>query len=606
MSLTYSQKTYIQKAYPEKTTKEIAERLHVPIKDVEAHLHKNKQLIEKKLVKEIESKETKLFSKQWFIEHLPYLILLFLFILVVYFNSFTAELVSDDIYAIKELENQLKNVNYIWHNPTFILRSLLYYISYQIGGLSPFAYRIWNILFHVGVVWLVYAIVPFFTKKKYVPFFAASLMAVHPMTIEAVTWISGGIYVQAAFFLLISFLSYLLYQRTEDKKFFVSTVIFYIFALSISEKVIVYPFIIGWYELTLGSLKESWQRITLFFGISFLWGLMILTRVSERFAYLSSKTGNDASSTFYNPLLQIPTAIATYLHLYVWPDSLTLYHSDFDLSAPAKIIYILVTLLLFGFGIYLFKRNKVLAFWLGFFLITLLTTMNPFGLSWLVAERYAYLGSVGVFFIWGYAISSLTEHKKLQTLGYLLFAILLVAFSARTIARNNDWRTQDNLWFATAKTSPSDPKTHNNVGDVYARRGDLDKAAEAFTQAIKVNPRYPDAYHNLANIYWRAGKTNEAMDLYVQAYEMNPTLWQSAQNIAALLINEKKFAEAEPYIKAAIKLNPQNPELYTSYATVKAGLGDLPGAREQVMLALTYDPQNETARQMLMQLDTMK
>jgi protein O-mannosyl-transferase len=42
--------------------------------------------------------------------------------------------------------------------------------------------------------------------------------------------------------------------------------------------------------------------------------------------------------------------------------------------------------------------------------------------------------------------------------------------------RNSDWQNQDTLWIATGKTAPSDPKTHNNLGDLYGRHGDLDRA----------------------------------------------------------------------------------------------------------------------------------
>ncbi len=58
----------------------------------------------------------------------------------------------------------------------------------------------------------------------------------------------------------------------------------------------------------------------------------------------------------------------------------------------------------------------------------------------------------------------------------------------RTIVRNFDWRTPDSLYIATGRTAPSDPKTHNNLGDVYARRGDLQRAAYEFKLATEINP----------------------------------------------------------------------------------------------------------------------
>ncbi len=72
--------------------------------------------------------------------------------------------------------------------------------------------------------------------------------------------------------------------------------------------------------------------------------------------------------------------------------------------------------------------------------------------------------------------------------------------------RNFDWKNQDTLWLATAKTSPSSHQNHNNLGDLYARRGEYEKAVEEFKKAIELKPDYGDAYHNLANVYHQIGK----------------------------------------------------------------------------------------------------
>ena len=98
----------------------------------------------------------------------------------------------------------------------------------------------------------------------------------------------------------------------------------------------------------------------------------------------------------------------------------------------------------------------------------------------------------------------------------------LFALSVRTITRNADWKNQDTLWLATAKTSPSSPQNHNNLGDYYGRQGDLEKAAEEFKTAIKLKPNYGDAYHNLANIYHQMGEDDLAIENYRKALSFNP------------------------------------------------------------------------------------
>ena len=596
MKLTYSQKRYIQKHYPQETVEGIAKTIHTPIDIIQKHISDNQILFKKP------KEQTEPIKKINLIEHIPYLVLLAMFIILVYANGFGAEFVSDDVYAILRNEAALKSQNYLFIAPTFILRSLQYLIAYKIGGFTPFLFRIWNIVFHVGFVWMTYLIVPFFSKKKFLPFFVASFAAIHPMMIESVIWISGGIYAQSGFSLLLSFYLYLKFKVNKSKKYFIFSLISYVCALSASEKVIIFPFIIGLYELTFGSLKNTWKQVSAFFGISFVWGLILITRISERLVYLRTEHGAPTKFTVENPFFLIPSAIGTYLKLFIWPRHLTLYQSEFQFVLIQFLFLLLITVAFFAGIAISYRKNKSIFFWLCFFIITLFPTLNPFGLSWLVAERYSYLGSVGLYFAFSAVLYKLIENKKYQTIGYIIFSILLLAFSVRTIVRNIDWQNEDKLWVATAKASPSDPKTHNNLGDMYARQGNLQKAAESFARAIELSPRYPDAYHNLGNVLRQAGHPEEAEKMYLKAIELKPGLWQSYQNIAAMNFERKDYKKAEELILKAIEVYPTNPDLYVNLGVVYTNMGDQKRAIQTFKTALQFDPQNETALRAMSEL----
>ena len=130
------------------------------------------------------------------------------------------------------------------------------------------------------------------------------------------------------------------------------------------------------------------------------------------------------------------------------------------------------------------------------------------------------------------------------------------------MVRNIDWKDEDHLWLAAAKASPSSPQNHNNLGDYYARHGDLEKAAEEFKKAIELKPNYGDAYHNLANTYQKMGKIAEAIENYQKALSFNPRLWQSYQNLAALYFEQQDFESARENLEKAIGLNSQEANLY--------------------------------------------
>ncbi|MDP3987894.1 MAG: tetratricopeptide repeat protein [Candidatus Levybacteria bacterium] len=506
-----------------------------------------------------------------------------------YANSLNNSFVSDDRGIIINADRW--DLNFIFSQPFSALRLFLYLTALKIGGLNPLFFRLINVFLHLGTVWLVYVIVSLLAKQR-VGLFAASLFAVHPVLIESVTWISGGVYAQYSFFLLLSFLSYIL--SLENKKFYTASLIFFGFSLMSSEKAVVLPLILVIYELSFGNIKKNWKRLILFFSADLIFGLFFLGKIGQRISSLETDSNQQVQG--YSPFLQIPVAISSYFELIFWPKVLTLYHSEMIFSQLNYVIRVITSLLFFGSIIYFFKRNKQIFFWFLFFIITLLPTLTPFGISWVVAERYVYLGSLGIFVIVSMGLERLTKIKKFKMHVFSFFIIVILALSTRTIIRNIDWENEDNLWVATGKTSPSSPNTHNNLGDVYGRHGDLNAAASEFQRAIKINPSYADAYHNLANTYNDMGKSELALKNYQKAAYYNPRLWQSYQNMAVIYFAKNDFKNALDNLQKAISLNPNDENLYLGLGTVYLKSGDKEKAKEVFSKIISIDPGNQTAK----------
>jgi tetratricopeptide (TPR) repeat protein len=156
--------------------------------------------------------------------------------------------------------------------------------------------------------------------------------------------------------------------------------------------------------------------------------------------------------------------------------------------------------------------------------------------------------------------------------GYFLLMVIIASLSLRTIFRNRDWKNEDTLWLATAKIAPSGQQIHNNLGDVYARQGNLPKAVEEFKKAIEINPNYADAYHNLANTYQQMGQLDAAVENYQKALNINPQLWQSYQNLGAIYFNQGQYDLALENIKKALEINPNDENLQNSLKVITGKL----------------------------------
>jgi len=605
MTLTHSQKKYLKKNLNKLPLEKIAVNLGLNLQDILNFAKKNwprekyqKLIKQNRLVtqtKDYLPVKNNFNFKSFFFQNWKVFLFLAILVLGIYFNSLNNEFLSDDM-GIKNNPN-INKISYFFKVPfNLSLREFVIFLTHKIFGLQPIFYRLSNIFFHLGSTWLVYFIISFFFTGI-IPLIAATIFAVHPILAESVTWISGGPYSNGAFFGFLTILFYLLVNQNQRKKFYLFSLFSFIIASLFSEKLIILPIILLLYEFCFGQFKKNWRQLIPFFIFSFLFALKLLGLLGERVTSLET--------TYYqqpgleNPLIQIPIAISSYLSLIFWPKDLTLYHSELTFSQGQYFLRLGIFLLFLGLIIFFFKKDRRVFFWMAFFIISLLVTLTPLKISWVVAERYVYFGSLGIFVFIAWLISQTSRWFKNQKITWIISALIIIALSTRTVIRNNDWRNQDTLWLATDKTSPSSHQNHNNLGDLYARHGDYQKAVEEFQKAIELKPNYGDAYHNLANVYHQIQKDDSALENYQKALSFNPNLWQSYQNLAAIHFSQKNYQLAKEELEKAIQIKPDNTDLHANLGILYLNLQDKQKAKEEFEKALQIDPQNQKAQQQL-------
>jgi tetratricopeptide (TPR) repeat protein len=572
MSLATNQKNYLKKNLRNHPVSKIAEDLGLSESEILDYLKKrwSPEKYERFLRNQssggpVAQQETGPPFSFWSFFRENQLAFLFFTILVfaAYANSFGNGFVSDDVGVFLKSEN-FKHFSSVFSGPVhFFLPALFQFLAFHIGGLHPMTFRIINIFFHLGNVFLIYILLSLSMDKR-VAIIAASIFAVHPILTESVSWISGGLYAMYAFFFLFSLLFYLFSE--SDKKYVRYSVFFYVLAIFSSEKALVLFLIFALYELAFGSLKWNWKKILPFFSISAFLLIVYALKIGGRVSDVTAASYQQGSSGgLFNPFIQIPVAIGSYLKLIFWPAHLTLYQTEMSFSEGQFITLLLIFLAFLGALFWSWRKNKDVFFWLAFFIITLLPTLTPFKISWIVAERYVYLGTLGIIVVAAMAISKILEfNENAKMAGYFFLVLIVGTLFARTIIRNKDWKSEDTLWIATAQVAPSGQQIHNNLGDVYARQGDMQKSVEEFKKAIEINPNYADAYHNLANTYQQMGQLDLAIENYQKALSINPQLWQSYQNLAAIYFNQGQFDLAEENMKKALKVNPEDQNLQNS------------------------------------------
>jgi len=248
--------------------------------------------------------------------------------------------------------------------------------------------------------------------------------------------------------------------------------------------------------------------------------------------------------------------------------------------------YVYLTTIL-GFliaGIILGKYNKKITFGTLFFFITLIPTLP----TKIIADRYIYIPSIGLFFIaaegfyWVYR-SKLEPIKIVKPILAILLIGILGTFSFLTWGRCQVWKDSISLWSNVLKNYPKIPIAYNNLGEAYLRKGDYEKAISNYNQALRINPDYDKVYYfydNRGTAYLMKGDYEKAIADYHRALRINPNDSNAYHNRGTAYLNKGDFEGAISDFNKALEINPGNAETYFYKALACEEIGRLQEALE--------------------------
>jgi tetratricopeptide (TPR) repeat protein len=326
--------------------------------------------------------------------------------------------------------------------------------------------------------------------------------------------------------------------------------------------------------------------------------LLLFSQVKPFFTRVASQNPiHSGGVVYFNPLRQIPAAIGSYLELFVWPMDLTFYHEDFSIRFLLRLV---VTVALLLSLIYFYRKQKLIFFGFAFFILSLIPTLLPIKIAFVVAERYVYFGMVGLCLVAAWAlVKGLKKYPQILWVGLALWLALL---SARTISRNRDWRTWESLWTATVKVSPTSSMAWNNVGFVYSQKGDYQRAIRAFQQAIKLNPTHTGAHNNLGVAFFKIGEVDQSIYWLEKSIALRPAA-EVYLDLGIAYAAKGESAKAEESFRQALELDPQNTEAFNSLGVLFYHQKKIDEARQLWQQALKLDPFNEEAKKNLIILE---
>jgi tetratricopeptide (TPR) repeat protein len=537
--------------------------------------------------------------------------IIFVFSLLLYGNTLRGEFVWDDQNLIVEnsavrsldagtleklfFENywQAKDRLGGYYRP---LVSLSYNIDYRLFGMHPAGFHACNIIANAFACVLVFLLIHALFGNAVLAFLTALLFAALPLHTENVAWISGRTDVFATAWMLASLLLYVLARRRGSLALLVCSIGAAAAAFLSKEIAVALPFLVLVVDVICRSRAARTQpagappegappeiRSGRFAWAPGVYALLLVAYLLLRASVIGNATSTYAAAAAgaAGRISLALSILAGYAFKLLYPFNL---NAEYDAPVPHGFadLHVLAGILLLAGLIYAAIRCRRRHVWLAsiaFFVLGLAPVLNIVPLGEISAERFLYLPSVGFALalgalfarvLGGGAPVAASAGKKTGALvatpafgrdriiAMLLFLALLTAYSARTVARNADWRDEDALFAKTVAASGTSARAHLNLGNTYRNSGRIQQAIAEYKKAMELRPGYLEAMSNLAGMYRQQGRIDEAADLLERALRTYPENAELHSNLGALRVGQKRFDEGKKELELAIRYDPGN------------------------------------------------
>ncbi len=296
------------------------------------------------------------------------------------------------------------------------LTMLTFALEYHFFKLNPRIYHLTNVILHLLNSLLVFWLILLLSRKAWVSFIVALLFGIHPLHVESVAWVSERKDVLYSLFFLSGIIAYIYSLRNKRRVYHYLTLFLFILTLLVKPMGLTFPFILLLcdYILYIKLDKDNLKRKAVFFvtsGIFLVFTLVFASEYSSRqpsFVFFDSIFIANYALLFYLSKIMLPVKLSA---LYPYPQK------NGNLLPLIFLISPLIVLILTRAVILSKRYTRKIIFGSLFFLICVFPVLQlvPTGNA-IVADRYAYLSSIGIFYLIAEFIVWLYQNKLKKTL----------------------------------------------------------------------------------------------------------------------------------------------------------------------------------------------
>lgn len=492
-----------------------------------------------------------------------------------------------------------------WHPLTW----LSYMVDSQLFGLNPGGFHFTNVLFHAVNAVLLFILLCRLTGSIMKSGFVAALLALHPLHVESVAWVSERKDLLSAFFFFITLYLYSRYTASRKPLTYVLCIMTFALGLMAKPMLVTLPLILllldfwpcsrfrraGGQTKGSSSFRDAWRDNSAhiieklpFFALSAISSVITI--------YAQQKGGAVANLDSVPMLPRFENAFVSYvMYLFkaIWPAHLAAVYPLREIPVweglGALILIMGITFIACG------KASRYPYLFVGWFwyLVSLAPVIGVVQVgNQAMADHYSYLPLTGIFVMIAWGTEAVPADWKLRKPGLLIASIaIIICLGTMAWQQASYWKDSETVFSHTLQVAPENNfMAQNLLGRALLDKGRIDEAMKHFNQGLEMKPQSTEILYNIALARSREGKDQEALGPLLQALRIEPANALTNYNLGTTLLRLGKTGEAIRYLTEAIRLRPEIYEAHYNLGVVFANQGKVGEAVAQLSEALRYAP----------------
>lgn len=466
------------------------------------------------------------------------------------------------------------------HLPSRPVANLSLAANHLASGLDPAPYHWTNLVIHLATGLALFWVIRLFQRyhggglcDRNIALLAVLLFLVHPLNIQATTYVVQRMTSLSTLFVLLALGSYVSGRcgcATESRRgWYLLAAICFLLAVGSKELgFLVLPLLLlyeacfhgtVWLDVCRRAARQAGLPLTVA-AISVM--VLFAGWLGWTYAGVHFHGGETIPSRNFSGADRVLTqgrVQVFYLTLLLWPAPSRL-SLDHDFTVSRSLFDPLTTLLAFLFiaativlALRSVRARPLLGFpVLGYWLLHSMES-GPVNLE-LVFEHRMYLPMTMLALLLAVNVRPAAAKQAAVSYAALLVAAALLASS--THQRNAVWGDPLRFHRDIAQKSPDKFRPQYNLGTELGQRGLYDEAHAALKQAIRIWPQSSAAHNQLGNVYLMTARPQEAERHYRQAMQHDPQNAEALFNLASVLLSQGRYEEQRELLRRFVEIAP--------------------------------------------------